>query len=434
MKNNYRQRLLLLGLLFIISIGRGDAQEVPIENYSINANGQVQLEVASTPDHYYILQVRHHADSSFVLPVSMTLGAVTSTLIEEPLSAYPIEHYRVLQYDIDAPADTDGDGLHDIEEYENAPFQNPINAAPSIAAKDGVILIDSFATFKSLSIKKDFIKWSEFLNGKEFVKFMILDGEQPQVFFVNAETHALHADFAKEIGIDQFGDRIIKGQVIFHPTSISNNGTLGAYAFNYSNGKPKAFEVVRKTQELLAVNLPFLKNNLSYFVTENSKDQYEQDERLYSQSRVSVLLEEDLYQGVDYWGLNPAEGFGLFRQITLEEIPGPRDIVLYEALPNALPRVGGIITTVIQTPLSHVNLRAIQNNVPNAFIRDPLAIDSIANLLNRHIYFRVEQDQYYIREATLTEVNAWFDELRPKQEQTPPWRTLFFLPRIYDLQ
>ena len=58
---------------------------------------------------------------------------------------------------------------------------------------------------------------------------------------------------------------------------------------------------------------------------------------------------------------------------------GSRDIVLYDQLPNSLPRVGGIMTSVVQTPLSHVNLRAIQDNVPNAYIADPLSIDSIAN-------------------------------------------------------
>ena len=89
----------------------------------------------------------------------------------------------------------------------------------------------------------------------------------------------------------------------------------------------------------------------------------------------------------------------------LSETPGSRDIVLYDALPNSLPRVGGIMTSVIQTPLSHVNLRAIQDNVPNAYISDPLSIDSIANLLGSYIYYKVENEQFQIREATLDEVN-----------------------------
>jgi hypothetical protein len=78
------------------------------------------------------------------------------------------------------------------------------------------------------------------------------------------------------------------------------------------------------------------------------------------------------------------------------------------------------MTSVIQTPLSHVNLRAIQDHVPNAFIRDPLDIDSIADLLNHYIYFSVDQSTYTIREATIQEVNAWFEKSRPANEQTPP--------------
>jgi hypothetical protein len=103
----------------------------------------------------------------------------------------------------------------------------------------------------------------------------------------------------------------------------------------------------------------------------------------------------------------------------LSETPGSRDIVLYDALPNSLPRVGGIMTSVIQTPLSHVNLRAIQDNVPNAYIADPLSIDSISNLLGNYIYYKVENETFEIREATLDEVNAWYEDLRPTEPQIP---------------
>ena len=53
-----------------------------------------------------------------------------------------------------------------------------------------------------------------------------------------------------------------------------------------------------------------------------------------------------------------------------DDRPNPRDIVLYETLPFELSRVAGIISTQPQTPLSHVNLRAKQDQIPNAFIRD----------------------------------------------------------------
>ena len=77
------------------------------------------------------------------------------------------------------------------------------------------------------------------------------------------------------------------------------------------------------------------------------------------------------------------------------------------------------MTSVVQTPLSHVNLRAIQDNVPNAYIADPLSVDSIAELLGHYIHYKVEADSYTISEATLDEVNEWYEALRPTEPQIP---------------
>ncbi|MFT5725409.1 MAG: hypothetical protein ACI9JN_002534 [Bacteroidia bacterium] len=410
-----------MGLIIVSSTYMAGAKEVPIISYALDSNGQVQLEVNSTPQHYYILKIRHHVDSVFGLATSMTLGKSNKTVISEQLGFYPLAHYQVLEYLIASPFDTDEDGIDDITEYQNYPLQCPVNAGKSINGNDGSLVIDTFSTFKKLAIKKDVIKWSEFLNGKEYVKYIIVDlYTAPKIYFINSSLYNLHEDFALEIGIDHLGDHVKKGQIIYHPESISNGGNPGTFVFNYSNGRPQEFDVVQKTHELLAANMPLLKNNLSYFITVNNEDKYNQDSSIYQNSRVSVLFESDIYYGLDYWGLNQTEGFGFFRHMNLEETPGPKDLVLYESLPNSLPRVGGIMTSAIQTPLSHVNLRAIQNNVPNAFIRNPLNIDSISDLLGDYVYFKVEQENYFIRKASLQEVNEWFEDLRPNGEQIPP--------------
>ena len=397
------------------------AQEVPILNYSLNQDGQAELEVNSSSGNYLILKVRHNLNEEFLLATSMTMGRDGRTIITEPLSAYPQSHYQVLEYPIVDPADTDGDGKDDIVEYNTMPQDGPLNAGDPISMDDGVLLFNEFSKFTELAVTKNVVQWSEFLNGKAHVKFLIVDfyTSSPKIYFINSAKHDLHADFARTIGVDPIGDNVKKGQVIFHPQTLSSNGSLGTFTFNYSNGRGQDFDVVQRCHELLAMNIPFINNNLSYYVTANNEEQYAQEIMLYDDSRVSVLFEEDIFAGIDYWGLNQEEGYGFFRQLSLNETPGPKDIVLYESLPNTLPRVSGIMTTVIQTPLSHVNLRAIQNKIPNAFIRDPLAIDSIAELLDKYIYFKVEQDNYIIREATLEEVNDWFEDLRPKDTHVP---------------
>ena len=87
--------------------------------------------------------------------------------------------------------------------------------------------------------------------------------------------------------------------------------------------------------------------------------------------------------------------------------------------PNELPRVAGIISTVPQTPLSHVNLRALQDGVPNAFIADALENADISDLIDRHVHYAVSDAGYAIRAATQTEVDEFYASSRPAEAQTP---------------
>ncbi len=397
-------------------------QEVQILNYTTDINGQVQLEVESNENNYYILKVRHSPIDDFELTTSMTLGEVGTTIISESLESYPIDHYQVLEYNLSLPADTDGDGIDDVSENSNLPAQSPLNFASSIDFIDGSVAINNLTTYKELSVEGIDIPWAEFLNGKEFVKFLLIDTftNNPKLYFINSETHERHHYFMNAVGIDWTVEDIIKGEVIFHPTVVASNGTLGVYSFAYSEGLGAPFETVQKTHELIAANMPFLKNNLSYFVTANAEADYEEDVELYDTSRVPILFEADVYAEIDFLAIHVAEGYGRLRVMDLEQTPGPRDIVLYESLPNNLPRVGGIITSFIQTPLSHVNLRAIQDNIPNAFIRNPLTIEAISSLVDRYIYYKVEQGNYIITETSAEEVNEWHESNRPTTEQSPP--------------
>ena len=111
--------------------------------------------------------------------------------------------------------------------------------------------------------------------------------------------------------------------------------------------------------------------------------------------------------------MNPGEGYGLLRVMGRGERPNPRDVVIYQALPNELPRVAGIITTVPQTLLSHVNLRAIQEGIPNAFIHNALDDETIDALIGSYVYYAVTETAYQIRAATREEVNGHFASLRP---------------------
>jgi hypothetical protein len=118
-------------------------------------------------------------------------------------------------------------------------------------------------------------------------------------------------------------------------------------------------------------------------------------------------------------GLNRAVGFGLLRVMRLGERPDPLNVVIYDALPNEMPRVAGVITTVMQTPLSHVNLRAIQDVVPNAVVTDALGDAAVMKLVGRYVRFEVTEKGYRLAPATQAEVETHHEKGRPKTRQTP---------------
>lgn len=425
-------RACISSILFFLLVCPMLAQQIPIQNYAVDANGRVRLEIQSSSGKYYVLRVRHHPDSAFALTTSISPGNAGSTILSEPLKAYPQSHYQVWEYDVANPFDTDGDGLNDLEEFNNMPLQGPLNAANSVPAAHGLVCLNTVDAFHTISTLENNTPWVDYLNEVEYTKFIILDfySSAPKTYFMNSTIYALHAQFGDYLGINHLNPGVIKGQLIYNPSVMAGNGSLGTYTFNFSNNEAKDFTIVQRTQELLAANMPFLNNNLAYFITENNEQDYQDNISLYLNSRVPVVFESDVYAGINYWGLNQAEGYGFLRVMSPGEVPDIKDIVLYEVIPNSLPRVGGIITSVIQTPLAHVNLRAIHDNVPNAFIRNPLQIDSIADLVNHYIYFKTNASNYEIREATVEEVNAWYENLRPAEAQTPPLNLAYtkFLP------
>ncbi len=393
---------------------------VPINNYSVNNFGQVELEIEGQADKYYLLTANHVPNSNYESVTSMTMGVDGTMIISEPLAAFPLQNYKVTEHSIATPDDTDGDGIDDVTEFNDLPTNSPLNFAEAIPFIDGTTSIDDYETFASLAVVAD-VPWAPFLNGQEFVKFAILDRDtdEPKVYFINSNTHFIHQEFLDAIPAVVNGDDG-SGEIVFNPNEILPNGSIGSYSFNFSFGDALSFEATQRTMELLVANMPYLNNNMQHFIGTNGEAQHiSQHADNFVGSRINVVFESEVFGDVDYIPFNEAEGYGFFRQMTLDENPGSRDIVLYDALPNSLPRVGGIITSVVQTPLSHVNLRAIQDNVPNAYIKDPLQIDSISNLIGKYIYYKVESDHYNIREATLEEVNAWYEKLRPTEEQIP---------------
>ena len=383
----------------------------------------VPITVNSTTADYFVLYLKSAQPTKKSQPILVKRGEDGTTTLADNLESLAAEKYLVEKYSVARPGDLDGDCIDDVTELADLGKYNPINSAKTIAKVNGVAAIDSRETFRELSFKGDTgVRGLEYLEGLEFVKFSIrdFDSATPAMYFINSNTHKIHSNFDKAIGLPAstpttFGN----GTIVYYPNIVALDGSLGVYAFRFDRWGIAGISSVKHYYEILAASIPFLDNNLYYHpFTKSQVDVYKQEKASYDNSRVNVLLDEDILPDVDYIPHNQAEGYGRLRLMADGDRPSPFDVAIYKTLPNDLPRVAGTITTVPQTPLSHVNLRAIQNGLPNAFIRDALSTDAITSLIGSYVYYAVSADGYTIRAATKADVDKHFATLRPTQTQT----------------
>ena len=377
----------------------------------------VPIVVESTTDDYFVLYVLHDLGGRELrIPVLVALGGNGTTTLSENLPALPKERYHLEKYLVSEPADIDGDCIDDIIELENPVGMSPINRNPvnpnSIDLIDGAMTIPDLETFNALSILHPHTGTSNF-------KFYIvgLDTADPSIFFFNANTHNYHSSFQNAVNIGNLTNWESLGVFFFDPNATAPDGTSGAYVFRLQPYSAYSFEVIDIAYTMLAASMPLVDNNLAYYVPAADVGYYQYGAASYNESRINVLLEDDFVSDNPFVPLNPAEGYGLLRIMDPDERPGPRDVVLYDAIPNEMPRVAGIITTAPQTPLSHVNLRAIQDGIPNAFIRDALDDDSITDLVGNYVHYTVTSSGWEMTVATQAQVNTHHASSRPAHEQ-----------------
>ena len=371
----------------------------------------VPIVVESTTADYFVLYVRHDVDGTEVkIPVLVKKGAAGTTTLTENVQALSKDRYRVEKYLVADPADVDRDCVDDITELGDPVGMSPVNPAPVIEYSDGTVAVPERGTFERLAYHSS--------GEKLHLKFILLgwNTATPGVYFMNTTTHPVHQSFLDAVGLEQ--GNVIVGSIVYDPQLVAPGGTLGLYYYWLEEGSP-SFSLDARTYTLLAASMPLFDDNLALHIPNFVLPAYQHELALYEASRLNPLFEDDLYPETGFLALNLGEGYGLLQVLEPDDRPHPRNIVIYEALPNELPRVAGIITTVPQTPLSHVNLRAVQNGIPNAYIRDVLDYPDTAPLLGGFVRYEVTGRDWSLRAATPEEVEAHYELSRPAQPQTP---------------
>ncbi|HIF31799.1 MAG TPA: hypothetical protein EYQ75_09060 [Planctomycetaceae bacterium] len=286
-----------------------------------------------------------------------------------------------------------------------------------LKADVGTNVIPDREAFERLSYKGFDVGRDGYLANLQFVKFCIdkANPAVPKIYFMNTANHRAHPPFMRMVGISTRE----RGAITYLPRLTNPSDEPGLYIVDFEPRDSYSFEEIDGFLKLLTKQMPILKGRIAFHPLEGNIARYEREKEKYTAGGVAVHLNSDLFKNISFLPLNSAEGYGLLRLMDRDARPTSRDVVIYKTLPNQMPRVAGVMTEVRQTPLSHVNLRAIQDKIPNAFIRNASQVDNIKSLIGKLVHFKVTPQGYRLRSATKLEVDKHLENLRPAKSQTP---------------
>jgi pyruvate,water dikinase len=424
----------LVALCLILAATPLHAAEFKIASATRDDRGRVQVSVPAEPGYYYILN-RGMQPNACTFPVDIRMGGTGETILSDNIPAQRRAFFSVTRVPVATPLDTDGDGSSDVAELQDA-RANPFNPARIVSADNGAIIAPTRAVFDSISHRDNFPGAPDVRE----VKFLIMaaNTNAPQLYFLNANKYVYHYYFARDIlgytgSLNAFNDstyfnnatrKQIAGSLIVHESwQPPGGGTPGIVTMEFWPSDPVSYPFVQKAYDAISRALPFLQTRLAYHAaSETQRTLFRTEKAQYDAAvmdRMHVITTEDLFGQTNYTLLNPGVGFG---RLLLYDGSAPlsaRDVVIFRTLPNQITRTGGIITETAQTPLSHINLKAKQDNTPNAFIKAASTDARIAPLLGKNVRYEPSADGFTIREATQQEVEDHLESLRPDNPQFP---------------
>ena len=426
-----RQAVAALALL----AAAGAQTETADVSFSVGADDRVRIEVPSSADRYHVLYYRSDPeDAATERAVAIHMGTAGQLELSEPSRAGSAGAYRVATYLKTAPADTDGDGADDLAELADngVHLRAPLNAASTLDGNGneftldrGAIAVPDFETFRTLALEN---ADPDLSRGLLYAgKFFIIDAddrEDAHVIFLNVNYEKSHYRYWRDVlrrsRSEYYSSSVLRGDFYYYPHVASPAGTPGTFLHRYLGRHSLSFSQVALLHDVLTANMPFLRNNLVFYAL--NPERYAEEKALYDASRVPVYRDHHITENIVFAALNAGVGYGLLGVFHPGQRPTFRDVAILPRLPNELPTVAGVISLDPQTPLAHVNLRAVQDGVPNSWIRNALEDPAVADLVGKYVRYEVTagtEAGYTLAEATAADVAAHHADRRPETVQTP---------------
>jgi len=207
------------------------------------------------------------------------------------------------------------------------------------------------------------------------VKFIITDirTDSPDLYFINSNEFMYHWKFFNDalgwnMSLIDFNTRtytdfnrlVLAGSVVAHDRYSDSDCRNGVYTVEFWPSDPVHAGDAALAVSMISSGMAFAAGRILYHPTGESQVKIYNDEvGQFAEKGVPVIQTGDLYSRVDYMALNTGACCGILRDGSSRGAFSAGDIPVFESVPNDIGHVAGIITTIPQTPLSHINLKAV---------------------------------------------------------------------------
>jgi hypothetical protein len=306
-----------------------------------------------------------------------------------------------------------------------------------LAQNKGAVLLSKRMDFDTLAAKANTLD----LSGVRELKFIMTDlnSNNPVLFFMNSNTTPLHYNFVRNIlnryqnisydsGLAQFNTETyfrnrrnyLVGSVVAYD-NYNDGDNLGIYALEFWPTDPVPARLIEQAYRTLSAAMPFLPSPLAYHpVGLTHEQEYAGFAQEFTDKNIRTIQTNQLFSQLDSAILNKGEAYGRLKVFTPGDSHLSEDIIaIYTFIPNTIAHAGGIITTEPQTPLSHINLKARQNNTPNTYIKNALTNPSISSLIGQWVHYYTDDDGIVIEAASEVTALQWLADKIPSEVTIP---------------
>ena len=176
---------------------------------------------------------------------------------------------------------------------------------------------------------------------------------------------------------------------------------------NFFSSRKEYILELSPSDQMLISDITLLHNRVAEtsFLTPDVKLILNSARLINSESKLTIpfIKPEEIYKNQNFQSVSKFTGKGKLRKIELSELSNSSidedDIILINGTPLQLAGVSGIITTDLQTPLSHLSILGQNRKIPVMALKDAWGDENINSLIGKQIELTVSIDGFTISET-----------------------------------